>query len=89
MPLPWLATVSKLPGRSLHVGVVVWYLAGLTRSRKNLRISNELVANFGIDSYSKSRALRELKNAKLVTVEQKGKASPLVSLITQQLREST
>ena len=28
VPLAWLETAAKLPGRSLHVGLVLWYAAG-------------------------------------------------------------
>lgn len=30
IPLPWLQGAARLPGKALHVGVVLWFLSGLT-----------------------------------------------------------
>jgi hypothetical protein len=31
IPLVWITAAAMLPGRCLHVGVAIWYLAGLGR----------------------------------------------------------
>jgi hypothetical protein len=31
IPLEWLVQAACLPGRAVHVGVALWYQAGLTR----------------------------------------------------------
>ena len=33
IPLPWLEAAARLPGKSIHAGIALWYVAGLTRSR--------------------------------------------------------
>ena len=32
VPLRWLVSAARLPGKSLHAGIALWYVAGLTRS---------------------------------------------------------
>jgi hypothetical protein len=33
VPLPWLASTAQLPGKSLHLGIVLWFLTGLKNAR--------------------------------------------------------
>jgi len=33
IPLDWIIAAAKLPGKALHVGIALWFLAGLKRSR--------------------------------------------------------
>ena len=32
IPLSWICPTFRLPGKALHVGIVLWYLAGVSRS---------------------------------------------------------
>jgi hypothetical protein len=77
VPLAWLETAAKLPGRSLHVGLLLWYEAGVSRSGA-VHLSNILCLRFGIDRNAKYRALRSLEGARLVSVQRKLGRSPLV-----------
>lgn len=80
-PIPqlWLSAAAALPGKSLHVGVAIWFLAGLTRSR-SVRLSGRVSRAFGVDRHAKYRALRWLEDAKLVAVLQRPGCSPVVTL---------
>jgi len=80
VPLAWLATAARLPGRALHVGVVIWFRAGLTRNR-TVRLSRVHVAPFGIDRYAMRRALAELEAAKLLSVTRASGRSPVVTVL--------
>ena len=33
IPMAWLALAARLPGRALHMGLVLWYWAGITKRR--------------------------------------------------------
>ena len=33
IPLAWMMAAAMLPGKSLHVGLVLWYLAGLKKTK--------------------------------------------------------
>jgi hypothetical protein len=48
VPLAWLQAAARLPGRSLHVGMVLWYVAGLS-GWVSVHLSNVLCLRFGLD----------------------------------------
>ena len=79
IPLDWLKRASQLPGRSLHVGLMVWYLAGLKQS-SSVSLSNKLTREFGIDRNAKYRALEWLAGAGLITVASGAGRAPSVTL---------
>src|SRR5687768_16399002 len=81
VPFEWLATAACLPGAALAVGIVLWHLAGLRKTRQRLSLSNERVKPFCVTRHSKDRALGALTTAGLVLVERKGGRSPRVSLV--------
>ena len=80
VPLPWLETAARLPGKSLHTGVALWYVAGLTRS-PTVPLSNIAGDRFGLDRNAKYRALEWLEGAGLVRVERKLGRAPLVTIL--------
>jgi hypothetical protein len=80
VPLPWLEAAARLPGRSLHVGMVLWYAAGLSGSG-SVYLSNRLCLRFGLDRNAKYRALRSLGDARLIAVLRKRGRSPQVTIL--------
>lgn len=67
VPLAWLRLAARLPGRALHLGLLIWFRSGLERNLK-VRVPAALLASFGLDRDAKARALRGLERAGLVTV---------------------
>jgi hypothetical protein len=80
VPLAWLSAAANLPGKSLHVGVAIWFLAGLHRSR-TVPLNNITSLRFGLDRNAKYRGLEWLEEAGLVTVERRLGCSPRVTLL--------
>ena len=80
VPLPWLEAAARLPGKSLHTGVALWYVAGLTRS-PTVALSNLSGGKFGLDRNAKYRALAWLESAGLVRVERKLGRAPVVTIL--------
>ncbi len=81
VPLDWLLCASKLKGRSLSVGLYLWYLSGLKKNNC-VKLSNVYVKrDLDISHDTKSRALKELKKAGLITLTQKPGQSPLVCIL--------
>lgn len=81
VPLPWLCAAACLPGKSLHVGVALWHLAGARRSQ-TIALPNALLEGFGVDRFAKRRALDALEQAGLIHVEHHRGRHPLVSILT-------
>jgi hypothetical protein len=80
VPLPWLEAAARLPGKSLHAGIALWYAAGLARSAA-VPLSNISGVRFGLDRNAKYRALAWLEDAGLITVERKLGRAPVVTLL--------
>jgi hypothetical protein len=80
VPLAWLSAAARLPGSALAVGIALWYLAGLRRTRQDLALSSERLQEFGVSRHAKDRALRHLAEAGLVEVARKKGRSPRVTL---------
>ena len=79
IPLDWLSAAARLPGKSLHVGIALWFMGGLTKSRV-VPLSNITSLRFGLDRNAKYRALAWLEEAGLVAVERKLGRAPIVTL---------
>ena len=79
IPLDWLTSAARLPGKSLHVGIALWFMRGLQKSRV-VSLSNVMSARFGLDRNAKYRGLGWLEGAGLVTVERKLGRAPIITI---------
>ena len=80
IPLDWLSRAAALPGRSLHVAIAIWFMAGLKKTR-SVPVSNITGLQFGLDRNAKYRALEWLENANLVSVERQAGRAPIVTIL--------
>ena len=55
VPLAWLEAAARLPGKSLHAGIALWYAAGLARSA-SVPLSNLSGVRFGLATATRSTA---------------------------------
>jgi DNA-binding MarR family transcriptional regulator len=76
----WVVQASRLGVKALLVGLALWHLKGL-RKADTVLVSNLMLRDWGIEPDAKTRALRKLEEAGLITVERQGKRSPQVTLI--------
>ena len=81
VPLNWLAGAGRLPGKSLHVGVALWFLTGVHRTR-TVALPNGILALLGVDRHAKYRALNYLEQAGLIEREHHDGRSPVVTLLS-------
>jgi len=81
-PIPswWIQQAGRLPGKALHVGLAAWELAGLKNSHQGLALSSERLTRYGVSRFAKTRALKELAEAGLVTVRWHRNRSPVIDL---------
>lgn len=82
IPLEWLCAAARLPGRSLHAGIALWYADGISRS-SSVPLSNISSLRFGLDRNAKYRALGWLEGAGLIAVERKLGQAPLITILTR------
>ena len=76
----WLERAARLPGKSMHLAVVLQRLATSTHTRR-VALGNATCLRFGLTRNAKYRALRSLEEAGLVAVTRKLGRSPIVTLI--------
>ena len=67
VPWHWLSQAARLPGKSLHVAVVLWHLRNLKRSNP-VRIERKWLRDMGVLRNSFYRGLRHLQLSGLVSV---------------------
>jgi len=80
IPVIWLRKAMQLSGKSLHVALVIWYLAGM-KNKRQIKLTQKELDNFDINRHAKYRALEALEGANLIQlVSEKGK-NPLVTLL--------
>lgn len=80
VPWPWLALAATLPGRSLHVGLALWFQAGLERKRE-VRLPLSVLAVMGVDRYAAGRGLTALEAAGLIAVQRHPGRKPRVAIL--------
>jgi len=78
--LEWLMKASQQPGKALSVAIAVWFLVGVSKT-STVKLSNKLLREFGVDRYAKSRALKQLSSAGLISVRQANGRSPIVTVL--------
>ena len=80
IPWDWMIRASQLPGKALILGLCIWRLSGAT-GRNTVPLSNSEVQPFEIDRAAKSRGLRALEKAGLISISRKPGRWPLVTLM--------
>ena len=83
IPLSWAIKAAQLPGKSATVGLVLWYISGLSKNC-TVTLSGVQLKKFGIHRLAASRALKWLAGAGLVTVDRTGNKSPRVTILEVQ-----
>lgn len=67
IPLAWLQDAATLPGKALHVGISLWFLSGVTRSR-SVQFNQNRQERYGVKRDAARRGLLALERAGLVSV---------------------
>jgi hypothetical protein len=80
VPLDWLSAAARVPGKSLHVGIALWFVSGLQRSHIVV-LSNNTIRRFGLDRNAKYRGLAWLEQANLISVRRKLGRAPMVTIL--------
>jgi DNA-binding transcriptional ArsR family regulator len=76
----WLRRARTLGVTALWVGLGLWFLRGLQR-KDSFLVSNLAMQAWEVGPDAKSRALRALERAGLITVERRGRRSPSVTIL--------
>ena len=80
VPMAWLTSAARLPGKSLHVGIALWHAASHQRSHQ-VALSNIDASRYGLNRNAKYRALQWLESAGLISVKRKLGRPPIVTVL--------
>ena len=80
IPLGWITKAAGMRGKTLHVAIVLWFLAGLKRSRK-VALSQSALRLFGVGRQASYRALSRLESAGLVSAARHPGRNPIVTIL--------
>lgn len=80
IPLDWIQQAAKLPGKTLQVGLTLWYLSGLQKTR-TVKLASKPLAGMGVCRDAKYEALERLRCAGLIAVEQTPGSAPCVTIL--------
>jgi len=83
VPLDWISVAYRLPGKSPHLALALWYQAGLKRRTTDLPCTSAVAMRFGVDTRrGRVSSLKRLEQAGLVRVTWHANKSPRVEIVT-------
>lgn len=80
IPWSWLVVAARLPGRSIHVALALWFLANVKNSIE-ISLSGKLLRELGVNRKAGYRGLRALERAKLVSCIRSPGCCPMVMIL--------
>ncbi len=84
IPMSWIYAASKASGQGsgFKIAIALWYLSGLNRQAKTVKLSGSVLHEMGIERHAGYRGLEALEQAGLVSVERHPGRSPLVTILS-------
>jgi len=79
IPWNWIVMASRLPGKTLHVGIALWFIAGLKKD-KVVKMQKKIREEMGISRQAYHAALEHLEASGLISVQRKPGATPIIEL---------
>ena len=83
IPWGWIGRAARLPGQSLHVGLALWFQAGLEKTDRVTLSLGGLEATLGVKRDAARRGLAALEEAHLVSVERYPGRKPVVTILNR------
>ena len=83
IPKDWLCTASRAAGHGsgFKVAIALWYLSGLNRQAKTVKLRGSVLRELGVERHAGYRGLQALERAGLVIVERRSGQSPVVTIL--------
>ncbi len=80
--MAWLSRAAKLPGKApLAVALAIRFESGRKKDSPTIKVTNPLVAKFGVSRRAKYSALEALERAGLIKVAREPKKTPIVTIV--------
>jgi DNA-binding MarR family transcriptional regulator len=82
IPWAWLQRAANLPGHALHVGIYLWWLAGMKNTAAITVSVGTLDKELGVKRHTAGRALTSLSEAGLVHSDRRPGRKPRITLLS-------
>ena len=80
IPLDWLGSAAVLPGKTLNVGIALWWLHGMTNG-KPFKLTQKALQTLNVERDAASAALLRLEQAGLIQVVRQPGQRPTVAMV--------
>ncbi len=82
IPWKWLTLAGQQSGKALHIGLHLWYLAGMNYDEGMVSINlSRMVNDWGMERTTASRGLKALEDAGLISVVRLPGRKPRVTIL--------
>ncbi len=66
--MAWLNAAARLPGKTLNVGIAIWWLAGMSKTT-SFKLTRKALDQLGVSRDAASDGLRRLEEDGLILVK--------------------
>ena len=80
VPLDWLGSAASLPGKTLHVGIALWWLHGMAKGQP-FKLTQKALQTLNVERDAAGAALVRLEQAGLIRVVRQSGQRPTVSMV--------
>ena len=80
IPMAWLKSAAELPGKSLHLGVAIWWLRPMSKT-VSFKLTQKALDYVGISRDATYDALKRLEARGLVRVQRSPGRRPTVEIL--------
>jgi hypothetical protein len=80
IPMAWLNMAAKLPGKTLNVGIAIWWLAGMSKTSA-FKITSKALDQLGVSRDAASDGLKRLEEHGLILVKRAPGQRPTVEIV--------
>ena len=80
IPLAWLGSAASLPGKTLNVGIALWWLHGMAKG-KPFKLTQKALQTLNVERDAASAALARLEQARLIRMVRQPGQRPTVSVV--------
>jgi hypothetical protein len=86
IPMAWLKSAAELPGKALHLGIAIWWLYPMSKTR-SFKLTRKALDYVGISRDAAYDALKRLEERRLVRVERLPGQRPTVQILQASIGE--
>ena len=80
IPMAWLNMAARLPGKTLNVGIAIWWLAGMSKTTA-FKLTGKSLSQLGVSRDAASDGLKRLEDNGLILVKRSSGQRPIVEIV--------